>query len=251
MVKQVLKSTLLLALVTATAAGCTNPRHEGTGTNDNVYPRNQSSNYRPFHYGTGSNRDLRLGLDRYRGNDPDLIRDSDSLRQGLNRDNGFSGYDNDGVNRWSDYHGYGRTNNNTRLETNYQIAEQLTTIDPVQSAIVLLSDDNAYVAVTLKNGGDVDSAGSVKQQIADKVQSIRPELRNVYVSSNPDFVQWMKGYAQQLSEGKPFQGFINEFNIMVQRIFPQNAAQPGTQTGAPGTNATQSGTSAQDGTMTR
>ena len=206
---------LVAVLIATLFAGC-NPNREGTATNDRVRP----NNVRPFQYGTGNSNDMRLGLDQYRVNDPDLIRDSDDMRLGLNR----AGGDRDGVNNWADYQS-ADGHNNTRMEVAQYIADQLVAIDPIQTANVLLTDRNAYVAVTTKNGQDVETIQQLKTQIADKVHTIKPEIRNVYVSSNPDFVARVNGFVQDLQAGKPMQGLLNEFNTLVQRIFPTDATR--------------------------
>ncbi|MEF3307161.1 YhcN/YlaJ family sporulation lipoprotein [Paenibacillus sp. GYB003] len=224
MVTKTIRLALLASLVAAAATGCANARHETSGTNDGV----KTKNYRPL----GNDADMRLGLDGYRGADPGAIRDGDSLRRGLNRDNGPTGFDQDGVNRWSDYKGgtgaadaVTGPHANTRMESAQDVANQLTAIDPVKTANVLLTDQNAYVAVTTKDGRDLENAGDVKAKITQHVQSARPNIRNVYVSANPDFVGRANSYVNDLNAGKPVSGFIGEFNTMVQRIFPTNTAR--------------------------
>jgi YhcN/YlaJ family sporulation lipoprotein len=229
--KNTVRFALLASLVAVAASGCSNARHEGSGTNDGM----KTSNYRPFNYGTGNTKDMRLGLDRYKGTDPDLIKDNDSMRQGLNRDNGVTGYGPDGVNRWSDYKnkdgtaGYGTDmtgmHNNTRMEAAQDCANQLTATQPIQSANVMLTDKNAYVAVATKDGQDLDKAGDMKTKIAEQVKAMRPNIQNVYVSANPDFVGRINNYVQDLNAGKPVSGLVQEFNTMVQRLFPANATK--------------------------
>lgn len=234
-----IRVALLASLVAVAATGCTNmnARHETSGTNDGI----KTNNYR---YYRSNGTDMRLGFDRYKSNNPNMFRDSDSLRHGLNRDNGITGYSADGVNRWSDYKGMDGTpgatmpgtqtpqtttsglHNNTRMEAAQDVANQLTTIDPVQSCNVMLTDRNAYVAVKTKNGQNLDDSANVKEQIANQVKSMRPTVQNVYVSENPDFVGRVSRYAQDLGAGKPVSGFVDEFNTMVQRLFPTNAAAP-------------------------
>lgn len=232
-VRNAVRLALFASLVAAAATGCTNARHEGSGTNDGM----KTSNYRPFQYGTGNTNDMRLGLDRYRGTDPDLIKDNDSMRDGLNRGSGMTGYNRDGVNRWSDYTDQNGTlasrndtttglHNNTRMEAAQDIADHLTGNGTVQTANVLLTDNNAYVAVATPNGQDLDNAGDVKAKIAEQVKALRPNVQNVYVSANADFVSRVNNYMQDLNAGKPVTGFVQEFNTMVQRLFPANAARP-------------------------
>lgn len=69
-----------------------------------------------------------------------------------------------------------------------------------------------------------DISNHVKQKIAKKVKSVKPNVQNVYVSANPDFVDRMTGYSERFNNGQPLRGMIIEFNTMVERIFPTNAA---------------------------
>ncbi len=157
------------------------------------------------------------------------------------------------------------THNNTRMEVSNQIADNITAMDEVDSATVLLTDRNAYVAVMLDNGkgygassmgrnvgkknsinsganrrsnamgnnGTTDQMGrqgagqgeegiteELKSDIAQKVKSVQPNVENVYVSANPDFVGRMRGYGERFQNGQPIQGMIIEFNTLVQRLFP-------------------------------
>jgi len=231
-----IKLAVLASIVAVAATGC-GARHEGSGTNDGM----KTSNYRPFQYGTGNTKDMRLGFDRYQTADPNLIRDNDSMRHGLNRDNGITGYDQDGVNNWRDYKdqrgmaggaypGAGAPadglHRNTKMEAAQDIANQLTAIEPVRNCNVLLTDNNAYVAVSTKNGEDLEGSQDVKNRIAEQVKAMRPNVQNVHVSANPDFVSRINGYMQDMQAGKPVSGMMEEFNTMVQRMFPTNVHAP-------------------------
>lgn len=68
---------------------------------------------------------------------------------------------------------------------------------------------------------DMDDA--LKQRIAAKVKSLHPNVENVYVSANPGFMQRMQGFADSIDRGRPARGFIDEFNNIVNRLFPANA----------------------------
>ncbi|MBW7474539.1 YhcN/YlaJ family sporulation lipoprotein [Paenibacillus oenotherae] len=161
---------------------------------------------------------------------------------------------------------------NYRLEMSEEVADQLAAMKEVNKAYVMLTDNNAYVAVSLDDGkkkvgpnamsrsqvpsqplgrtnqgyrhlgvnGSKDfSAGvydgsrmkgldskvteDLKSQIAGKVKGMVPQVDNVYVSANPDFVDRMTAYMDDVRLGHPIQGFIVEFNAMVDRIFPHQA----------------------------
>ncbi|MDT3428344.1 hypothetical protein J2Z22_003936 [Paenibacillus forsythiae] len=60
----------------------------------------------------------------------------------------------------------------------------------------------------------------VKTKIADMIKKDAPGIDRVYVSANPDFVQRVNSYADQARSGQPLQGFVNEFRVMAERMFP-------------------------------
>ncbi|MBM7569228.1 YhcN/YlaJ family sporulation lipoprotein [Paenibacillus sacheonensis] len=65
-----------------------------------------------------------------------------------------------------------------------------------------------------------DAASAIKDQIAKEIKQMAPQIKNVYVSANADFVERMSAYMSDYKSGKPIQGYIAEFNAMVERIFP-------------------------------
>ncbi|NBD27323.1 YhcN/YlaJ family sporulation lipoprotein [Paenibacillus glycinis] len=75
-----------------------------------------------------------------------------------------------------------------------------------------------YAAGRMAADSDVTTA--MKAQIASEVKKMSPSIKNVYVSANPDFVDRMGAYMADVKAGHPIQGFIAEFNAMVDRIFP-------------------------------
>jgi YhcN/YlaJ family sporulation lipoprotein len=60
----------------------------------------------------------------------------------------------------------------------------------------------------------------MKDKIAAVVKKADPSIDNVYVSTNPDFVERADYYAEEFRAGHPLKGFANEFRTMVERIFP-------------------------------
>ncbi|MCL6574281.1 MAG: YhcN/YlaJ family sporulation lipoprotein, partial [Bacillus sp. (in: Bacteria)] len=60
----------------------------------------------------------------------------------------------------------------------------------------------------------------VEDEIAGRVRSTDRNIRNVYVSSNPDFVDRMSEYGDKIRSGRPITGLYKEFNVMIQSVFP-------------------------------
>jgi len=171
-----------------------------------------------------------------------------------------------------------------KMELSKKIADQITAMKEVKSSYVMLTNQNAYVAVVLHSTApsatpkaapgpmkpsatpkaapgptkpsatpkavalgrtkpapsmtSADVPAAIKSKIAQKVKSVDPRVKNVYVTANPDFVGRMTSYATEVKHGRPISGFATEFYSMVQRLFPTNAAkrtvnQPATPGHAP------------------
>lgn len=207
------KLTVASVLAFGSLTACANITRQGTGADGNVARTNniRQNNVRPY----------------------DMTRD----QMDMNR------WDHPRSNNFVSLH------NNTRMRMSQKIADQIAAMPEVRSANVLLTDKNAYVAVVL-NEGVADTARGVrsmgdnvvnrskdfqaakvgnvpdviKSVIARKVQKMDSNVRNVFVSANPDFVDRLNGYAEEFRNGHPLRGLILEFNTAVERLFPQRSA---------------------------
>ncbi|CAH0141249.1 YhcN/YlaJ family sporulation lipoprotein [Peribacillus sp. YIM B13472] len=106
------------------------------------------------------------------------------------------------------------------MRVSKDISNRVEALKEVSNANVIVTENNAYVGAVLKDGGDKDISNDLKEKVADAVRGADPSVDQVYVSTNPDFVQRMKGYANDIENGKPVAGFADEFRELVTRIFP-------------------------------
>lgn len=135
-------------------------------------------------------------------------------------------------------------NDNNRYDVSEEAAERITReVDEIDRAYVLTLDDNAYVAAqldtndanvenkntgnnTANNTNNVDKGDEltdeVKSRIKEVVQSVDNDIDNVYVSTNPDFLNLTQNYAEDVEKGEPVEGFFDQFGNMIERLFPQN-----------------------------
>lgn len=78
----------------------------------------------------------------------------------------------------------------------------------------------------LRNNNRTDDGNQltddVKNEIADIVKSVDNDIDNVYVSTNPDFLDLTSNYANDMNNGHPVRGFFDKMGDMVERLFPQN-----------------------------
>lgn len=141
-----------------------------------------------------------LGLNRTNQDNLDNPMNVSDTRQNVNDDNNDNGIND--------------------MRVSEDIANRVEALKEVSNASVIVTENNAYVGAVLKDGGDKDIPNDLKERVADAVRGADPSVDQVYVSANPDFVQRMKGYANDIENGKPVAGFAEEFRELVTRIFP-------------------------------
>jgi YhcN/YlaJ family sporulation lipoprotein len=157
---------------------------------------------------TNDNEDAseNLGLNRTHQDNLDNPMNVGDTRQNVNNVNNDNDNDNDnGVNG---------------MRVSEDISKRVEALKEVSNANVIVTENNAYVGAVLKDGGERDISNDLKERVADAVRGADPSVDQVYVSANPDFVQRMDGYAKDIENGKPVEGFAEEFRELVTRIFP-------------------------------
>ena len=112
------------------------------------------------------------------------------------------------------------TNNETRLHVANKAADRIVELEEVDKANVVVTNRNAYVAVVLRDNVKGEVTKQLENKIADQVRATDPDIRNVFVSSNPDFVDRMRDYVDKINQGKPVTGLFEEFTETVRRVFP-------------------------------
>ena len=265
---------LKVALLTMTAALVMTMGMTGCTTRDNVTTKSARPNnmYRSTDGVRPLDGDYRFNANRYNTNFNGNGYRTNTLDNNLSGTYGTRGNNNDGLfgNNYDGMYGrnydmnggrYGMRSANGKMEMSQKIANKIATIKGVKSANVVVTNNNAYVAVTTehktaapkgnmsgmsthrqdvrsygtsKNRSHTGSYGTrstsasdvpadLKEKIGNTVKKEAPNCNNVYVSANPDFVDRMNYYNNYAANGQPLTGFANEFQEMIYRIFPTNA----------------------------
>ncbi|MGM0878923.1 MAG: YhcN/YlaJ family sporulation lipoprotein [Bacillota bacterium] len=116
---------------------------------------------------------------------------------------------------------FDRNNDNeTQMEVADKAADRIAELDQVRTANVIVTNRNAYVSVVLRDGTKGEVTDRLENKIADQVRDTDPDIRNVFVSSNPNFVDRMTDYGERINEGDPIEGLFEEFTETVRRVFP-------------------------------
>ncbi|SMG56623.1 YhcN/YlaJ family sporulation lipoprotein [Paenibacillus aquistagni] len=252
-----IKSAILVLsaalMMSSMFAGCGNKDMTAKGvrtnnvTNDGRLNRPGSTMYGTGNYGTYNVNDRGI----YSMQDRDLMNNRYPVgRYGFNTDNSM-GMNNNGMNRngMNNYNANSTDRNGMmtgNMQLSQKIADRISKINGVDTANVMITDNNAYVAVSTESkmntkmkyaGPDRTYLNSyntktksdnlpanLKSQIADIVKKADPSIKNCYVSADANFVDRMNEYADHVRQGRPLQGLNTEFQEMINRLFPTNAA---------------------------
>lgn len=109
-------------------------------------------------------------------------------------------------------------NEGHKVELADDVADKITAMEEVESANVFVTDNNAYVAVELKEG--VDASEDLETKVADEARATNANFNNVYVTTNPDFTKQFNEYGEKIRANEPVEGFFEEFSDTVKRVFP-------------------------------
>jgi hypothetical protein len=140
-----------------------------------------------------------------------------------------------------------------------EAASQLKQIEGIKQVTVLLTEVNAYAAVVLEghdaeaegdpamskyritpkggvglfssskgnaatNWGDPGGLGyAVASRISGELMRLaQPHAQRVFVSANANFVRRIHFYEKEFQSGTDLSVYMNEFNTLIQRVFPNN-----------------------------
>ncbi|MCQ6276183.1 YhcN/YlaJ family sporulation lipoprotein [Bacillus sp. V3B] len=110
--------------------------------------------------------------------------------------------------------------NRNRIDVADKAADKIVEMREVDRANVIVTDNNAYVAAKLADNASKKLSKDVEKKISDLVKSTNRDIDHVYVSINPDFYNRTTSYANDIRDGRPIDGFFNEFGELVRRVFP-------------------------------
>lgn len=119
------------------------------------------------------------------------------------------------------HYGSGLANQNgngTGAQTDSNMGQQMMRTDDETSKNGMM--DNQSQANP--NGGAAiqEVTPEIKEKIAAKVKSLNGNIKDVYISANPDFIERMNVYADEFRNGRPLSGFVKELGALVERVFP-------------------------------
>ncbi|MBA4535973.1 YhcN/YlaJ family sporulation lipoprotein [Bacillus aquiflavi] len=116
----------------------------------------------------------------------------------------------------------GDRNDTPKMRVADNVADRIAALPEVDSANVIVTENNAYVAAKLDDSSGKGLTSNIERKISNQVKAVDRDIDNVYVSVNPDFYDRTTTYAEDIRQGRPISGFFDEFTETVRRIFPNN-----------------------------
>jgi len=100
------------------------------------------------------------------------------------------------------------------------MAYELESIDAVKGCAVVVVDGSAYVGVRPAEGFtlDPDVEAAIRAKITE--MDMNQGIRRIYVTSEPNAVEFLSGYSTALEQGRPIEVYKNEFQNMVSQTWP-------------------------------
>lgn len=140
---------------------------------------------------------------------------------GRNQTGTYGGWNNTGNNRTNmGTRGTAGTRSNADLRLADHIADKLSDRRDISNATVMLTNNNAYVAVDMPGNREGELTNDLKKSISREVKKMDKSIDNVYVSADVDFMNRMGTYARDIRNGRPIRGMVEEVTETIRRVFP-------------------------------
>ncbi len=145
---------------------------------------------------------------------------------------GMNGGMNSGMNGTNNGMDTTNTDNTTRMGSDtmdsnalHQRAEKIADaivkdVDAVKDARVIISDTMAYVSVSITETADSNTSKTLKEDIGQVVKKTDTAIEDVYVMEDADTFTRMKEMVNDIADGKPVSGFMEELKTMFTRVMP-------------------------------
>lgn len=106
-----------------------------------------------------------------------------------------------------------------------QLADEATKVNGVKKAVVVISQNMAYVGIDLKPQISNKETEAVKEAVADRVENADKSITRTYVTSDVGLVTRIRRVAKDVAKGRPISGFADELREIGSRIAPDSSRE--------------------------
>ncbi len=93
-------------------------------------------------------------------------------------------------------------------------------VEDVEDAHVVISEHAAYAAVKIKANDPKGESEAVKEAVIKSAKAADKDLTDVYVSESPDIFTRLEEIGDDIGEGRPISGFVEELENLFVRVTP-------------------------------
>ena len=93
-------------------------------------------------------------------------------------------------------------------------------VEQVSDARVIISEKMAYVSVEITKTADAQASETLKEEIGRVVKKTDTQIEDVYVMEDADTFTRMKEMVEDIGNGHPISGFVDELDTMFTRVMP-------------------------------
>ncbi|MBZ2173725.1 YhcN/YlaJ family sporulation lipoprotein [Schnuerera sp. xch1] len=164
----------------------------------------------------------RIGLDSPNNNNG-LRRNNNMIGQDRTNNNNLTDMDNNMNRRDTDLGSNVERDNNAEddmSERADEIAEEISDLNNINNASVLINNDTAIVGVDMENDAEGEVTTDLKQQIERIVKNEDDDIDNVNITADPDLFTRISNMAEDIGNGRPVSGFADQFQEILRRITP-------------------------------
>ncbi|MBT2656230.1 YhcN/YlaJ family sporulation lipoprotein [Bacillus sp. ISL-18] len=97
-------------------------------------------------------------------------------------------------------------------------ADRVTDLSEINRANIIVTDNNAYVAVKMAAHNQLTA--TTRSKITRAVKSADSNIDNVHISKNPQFYKRMSSYTRDIRYGRANSDFLDSFSDTIRRVFP-------------------------------
>lgn len=102
-----------------------------------------------------------------------------------------------------------------------KIADAVTKdVTQVKDARVVISERLAYVSVAIDKTADTAESAALKDEVSNVVKKTDTEIETVYVMEDPNTFTRMEEIGNDIANGHPISGFVEELENMFVRVVP-------------------------------
>jgi YhcN/YlaJ family sporulation lipoprotein len=110
------------------------------------------------------------------------------------------------------------TDFNSQSQRAQALAQQISKLQAVDAATVVLADDNAWVGINLAANGENQMTNRLQEDITAIVKRFDDDIDRVYVTSDVKLVSRLKSIARDIAGGKPVTDFTQDLNELTDTI---------------------------------